>query len=772
MLQRRLARLIEPQVLFPALALILLVGLWMSTGAIIRLQRANAERAAAALSRELVDTYEAQVVRALREIDQTLRVVKYWPEAAQSRNTLANLKRNGLLPPDILFAVSIADGNGDIVQSNRPLTKDKNIADQDFFREQRQEDALLVGQISPGANGEATLQFSRRLDAADGSFAGVVVVTVPADYFVSGYEPSQLGRHGLLGLLGTDGRFRVRRTGDSVSTGETADYHAIVSDADQGNEQVPIVMNPWDHTARWMNSRELFGFPLAIVVGLSVDEQMSVAQQQARTHVLYAALASALIILLAAVLGRMSWQLTGARRRASDARVAHAQQVEHLAYHDGLTGLPNRSLFSKLLAQSIAEAKRHTRQLAVAFLDLDRFKQINDTLGHEAGDQLLKEVATRLQGCVRGSDAVARLGGDEFVVLLPELSDKQEAATVAQKILAATAKPFLLLGQEFRVTASIGISIYPHDGVEEQTLTKNADIAMYQAKADGKNNYQFYSEELNANSLERLSLESALRHAMERGELSLHYQAKREIATGRITGMEALLRWEHPDLGTIAPMHFIPIAEETGLILPIGKWVLRTACTQCVSWQKQGLPPLILAINLTARQFHDDHLISDVSSILSLTGFDPRLLEVELHESLLIQDVEKTLRILTKLKALGVRVAVDDFGTGYSSLAMLHKFPLDTIKIDRSVTRDFADDAGNRALADAIIAMGKSLSLTVVAQGVETREQAEHLRTHACDELQGFYFKRPLPADDFAELLRSQTAEITYIGERFGLRKS
>jgi diguanylate cyclase (GGDEF)-like protein len=458
--------------------------------------------------------------------------------------------------------------------------------------------------------------------------------------------------------------------------------------------------------------------------------------------------------------------------RESEAKVAYATRIEYLAYHDGLTGLPNRSLFSKLLSQSINEAHRYNRQLAVAFLDLDRFKQINDTLGHEAGDQLLQEVGSRLKECVRDSDTVARLGGDEFVVLLPELADGKYAATVAQKILTALAKPFTLIGEEFRVTASIGISSYPHDGLDEQTLTKNADIAMYQAKAEGKNNFQFYSEELNANSLERLTLESSLRRALERNEFRLHYQAKRETGSGRITGMEALLRWEHPDLGTVAPMRFIPVADETGLIVPIGKWVLKTACAQNVAWQKQGLPALSIAVNLTARQFSDERLLQDVESVLAVTGMDPHLLELEIGESLLTHDVENTLRILTGIKALGVRIAIDDFGTGYSSLATLQRFPLDTIKIDRSFIRDIATDALDTGLADAIIAMGKSLSMTVVAQGVETRDQAEFLRTHACDELQGFYFREPLPAEDFTQLLLDQATEITYVGKRPQLKAS
>jgi diguanylate cyclase (GGDEF)-like protein len=460
-------------------------------------------------------------------------------------------------------------------------------------------------------------------------------------------------------------------------------------------------------------------------------------------------------------LGRLSGQLAQSRRREAEAKISHAQNVEYLAYHDALTALPNRSLFSKLLNQGISQAQRYGNRLAVAFLDLDRFKQVNDTLGHQAGDQLLEEVARRLKACVRDSDAVARLGGDEFVVLLPQLVDERQAAVVAQKILIAIAKPFMLIGHEFRVTASIGISSYPQDGLDEQTLTKNADIAMYHAKEAGKNNFQFYSENLNANSLERLALESSLRHALERGEFLLHYQAKREIGSGQITGMEALLRWQHPDLGTVAPLRFLPVAEETGLILPIGKWVLETACRQNVAWQKLGLPRMTIAVNLTARQFTDEHLLEHIASTLQATGMEASLLELELAEGLLLRDVDRALDILTKLKAIGIRIAIDDFGIGYSSLSMLQRFPLDTIKIDRSFIGGGDDVAANEHLTDAIIAAGRALSLTVVAQGVETRDQVDFLRRHACDELQGFYFAKPVPAEQATRIIQAQSMDFT-----------
>jgi diguanylate cyclase (GGDEF)-like protein len=766
-LHRAFGRTAEPQILFPLIAGFLLTAIWGTTLGVLRVRHVDAEHTAAISSRELLGTYEAQVVRALREIDQTLNLVKFWPDRQAGHRTLAELKEKGLLPPDLIFTVGIADKNGTIVESTRPLGK-QNIAGQDTFRMQREKDAFLIGQLPRDAMGDAKLEFSRRLNDLNGAFDGVVIVAVDADYFVSGYEPAKLGEHGVLGLLGLDGVFRVRRSGDAVLSGDSIDYAATVAGTGAEDTDAPVRISSWDGVRRWTSARELYGFPLAVLVGLSVDEQMFAAHRQSRAYVAWAALGSLVVVVLMGLLSRMSRQLAQVRLRESETKVKHAERVEYLAYHDGLTGLPNRSMFGKLLGQSIGEAHRYERRLAVAFLDLDRFKQINDTLGHEAGDQLLQEVATRLKGCVRKSDAVARLGGDEFVVLLPQLDDESHAALVARKILAAVAKPFTLMGQEFRVTASIGISTYPQDGLDEQTLTKNADIAMYQAKAEGKNNFQFYSDKLNANSLERLTLESSLRHALERNEFRLHYQAKRDIASGKITGMEALLRWQHPDLGTVAPMQFIPVAEETGLIVPIGKWVLKTVCLQSVAWRNQGLPPLSIAINLTPRQFCDEQLLSDITSILAETGMAPRLLEIEITESLMIHDVENTLRILTGLKALGLRIAVDEFGSGYSSLAMLQRFPLDTIKIDRSLMRDIVGTPEDTGLADAIIAMGKSLSLTVVAQGVETREQAEHLRAHACDELQGFYFKRPLPVAEFTQLMRDQATEITYIGKRLG----
>lgn len=601
--------------------------------------------------------------------------------------------------------------------STRPVVV-SNIADREYFRGALESDRLSIGLPRQDADsGEWTLRFGRRLEDARGKFAGVAVLTVGASFFVSGYEPAKLGDQGLLAVVGTDGVFRARRSGDASAYADEVDYATAMRGADQEEYWVNLTVNPWDGVRRYTSAHELYDLPLTVVVGLSEAEQLAPVERRAETYYLRSAAASAALVLIFAGLGRTSWQLAESRHRAVEEQIEHAKQVEYLAFHDGLTGLPNRALFSKLLHQSLLEAKRYGRELAVLFLDLDRFKHINDTLGHEAGDQLLQEVARRLRACLRESDAVARLGGDEFVVLLPDLTDETYAATVAQKVIGMIAKPFRLLGQEFRVTGSVGITTHPRDGADEQTLTKNADIAMYKAKEQGKNNFQFYSEKMNTESLERMALEASLRHALERDEFEIHYQAKRDLRSGRITGMEALLRWRHPDLGTVPPMRFLPVAEETGLIVAIGKWVLRTACSQNVTWQRQGLPRICVAVNLTPAQFVDSHLLSDVAAILESTGMDPTLLELEVSESVLMRDVERASSILVALKRMGIRLAVDDFGVGYTTLSALQQFPLDTIKIDRAYIRDVTQIEEDRALTEAIIAMGKSLSLTVVAQG-------------------------------------------------------
>lgn len=440
-------------------------------------------------------------------------------------------------------------------------------------------------------------------------------------------------------------------------------------------------------------------------------------------------------------------------------RKENEARIHHLAHHDGLTGLPNRVMFGETLALAMAQSKRHQRKLAVLFIDLDRFKAINDTLGHQAGDMLLREVAARLKSILRSDDVIARLGGDEFVVLLQEIEDPLQVATVCRKILSAAVKPVMVKGHECRVTASVGISMYPADAQDEQGLMRNADIAMYRAKEEGKNNFKFYSERINRHSLESMALETCLRRALERREFSLHYQAKCNLQTGRITGVEALLRWRHPELGLVPPMEFLSIAEQTGLILPIGRWVLNAACAQSVAWQREGLPAMRMAVNISAHQFADDYLPRDIERAIAGSGIRPDLLELELSEQLVTRDVERALTMLNTIKRLGVRVAIDVFGIGYATLGSLPQLPVDTLKIGRSFLQNLQSGQNGESVAEAIIAMGKTLNLTVVAEGVETHEQQRFLRECACDEMQGFYFSKPIDERQFAAFLRRNADE-------------
>lgn len=429
------------------------------------------------------------------------------------------------------------------------------------------------------------------------------------------------------------------------------------------------------------------------------------------------------------------------------------ERIRYLAHYDELTGLANRNTFSVSLNHALARARRDDQQLAILFLDLDRFKNINDTFGHDAGDRVLREMGQRLRSCLRESDTLCRFGGDEFVVLLEAMPHPGHSAVVARKLLAAAAKPFSVEGQQFQITTSIGISTYPSDSDDPQTLLKNADVAMYRAKEQGKNNYQFYLTQMNVHTRERMALESDLRVALERDEFVLHYQPKIALASGRIVGMEALVRWQHPTDGLIQPAKFIPLAEETGLIVAIGEWVLKAACAQSRSWREQGLPPLRIAVNLSPRQFAHEELLQDVDRRLSENGLDSAALELEVTESVVMQEPERAAILLGRLKIAGVIVAIDDFGTGYSSLSYLKRFPIDSLKVDRSFIKDLPLDAEDAAITKAIIVMAHNLGLKVIAEGVETEEQVEFLLANGCDEAQGYYFSKPVPAHEFASLV-------------------
>ncbi len=427
------------------------------------------------------------------------------------------------------------------------------------------------------------------------------------------------------------------------------------------------------------------------------------------------------------------------------------QHIHQLANYDRLTQLPNRDLCQDRLRQAIAQASRQNTLVALLFFDLDRFKVINETLGHGHGDQLLQHVAQRMKSSLRETDTVGRLGGDEFVVILTGLTDTSDAARVAQNILNTLVRPITLDNHEIFVTTSIGISLYPNDAKDVEGLTQNADAAMYRAKEQGRNHYQFYTLDMNAKALERLNLENDLRHALERDEFLLHYQPLLDLTSQQIVGFEVLLRWDHTDLGFISPVDFIPIAEETGLIMPIGEWVLNAACQQAKQWQDQGFKNANIAVNLSNRQFAQENMLDTVTKALDSCGLEPEHLELEITESCVMENPEEAIIVLRQLNDMGVRISIDDFGTGYSSLSYLKRFPLDTLKIDRSFVNDITDDTDGAAIVEAILAMAHSLRLKVVAEGVETSEQMAFLEDHKCDMIQGYLLSKPLPASEATE---------------------
>lgn len=429
------------------------------------------------------------------------------------------------------------------------------------------------------------------------------------------------------------------------------------------------------------------------------------------------------------------------------------KRLHTLTYHDPLTNLPNRTLFNDRLLQAIRDAKRNQRQVGVVVLGLDRFKKINDTLGHQAGDDLLKAMAEHLHGTVREGDTISRLSGDTFALIFPNLHQTNDIARIGQKILDHLKQPFELAGLELYITASIGITIFPLDSDNHETLMRNAEAAMYRVKEQGGNGYQYYEVGINAEAMERLQLETKLRRALERNEFVLHYQPKVDLNSGQLSGFEALIRWSPNGTDLISPLKFIPVLEDTGLIVPVGEWVLRTACIQNKLWQANGFYPARMAVNLSARQFREPQLAELVQRVLVETGLAAQWLELEITESMLMEDTEQTIAVLNQLHNMGVHLAIDDFGTGYSSLAYLKRMPIKTLKIDRSFVKDLTTDPNDAAVVQAVIAMAHNLNLRVVAEGAETAEQVAFLRDQHCDEMQGYFFSRPLPADEIRNML-------------------
>ncbi|KZL94278.1 EAL domain-containing protein [Clostridium magnum] len=427
----------------------------------------------------------------------------------------------------------------------------------------------------------------------------------------------------------------------------------------------------------------------------------------------------------------------------------YEETIRYQAFYDSLTDLPNRLLLKDRIELEISHSKHTNQNLAIMYLDLDRFKLINDTLGHDIGDKLLKEIAVRLKSCVNETDTVARIGGDEFVILLPAIAHEENIGNIATKILETIRETIIIDSHELYISVSIGVTIYPDDGKDVETLLTNADVAMYRAKEKGKNNFQLYTPALNEKALERLAMENSLRRALEYKEFVVYYQPKVSTETEQIIGMEALIRWQHPNWGLVPPAKFIPLAEETGLIVPIGEWVLRTACAQTKAFQNAGLPPLTVAVNLSALQFQLQDLTTMVSNVLEETGLDPRYLELEITESIAMQNVEHTIKMINELKAMGIKFAIDDFGTGYSSLSQLNSFSVNKLKIDKSFVSKIDGVKDHSIIASTVLALGKSMALGVVAEGVENQEQVNFFKLNKCDEMQGYFFGKPMSKEDF-----------------------
>jgi len=525
-------------------------------------------------------------------------------------------------------------------------------------------------------------------------------------------------------------------------------------------------------------AEDLTGLSMAVAIGRTIDESLRLSDETGKDISLRPELLAAPgaegKVTASAVFGRTDGravpvEFNGSRilgrggevigavyvLRDMTAARALAARMAHLAQHDILTGLPNRMLLTDRITHAIAMAPRHNQQPGVLFLDLDGFKHVNDSLGHPVGDKLLQSVASRLVSCVRGSDTVSRLGGDEFVVLLAEIARPEDAATAAARMLEAVNEPYIVDGHELHVTTSIGISLYPADGTDAETMIKNADTAMYQAKAQGRKTYQFFEPTMNFRAVERQVIEEGLRRAAGRDELSLHFQPKVELGSWRVSSAEALIRWRHPVLGDMPPVKFISVAEDCGLIVPLGRWVLREACRQAKAWIDDGVELDTVAVNVSALEFQHERFFEEVLETLAVTGLAPGRLELELTESVLMKRTKTAAQTLAALHAAGVRLAIDDFGTGYSSLSYLTRFPVDTLKIDQSFIRQIFAAPPETSIVTAVLGMARSLNLRVVAEGVETLEELEFLKRNLCDEAQGFYFSEPLPAARFAVWVRA-----------------
>jgi diguanylate cyclase (GGDEF)-like protein len=695
-----------------------------------------------------------------------------------------------------LDAVTVISRHGKLINFSRFWSApEADVTDRDYFKAMKNDPSVKSYVSEPVRNrvtGSWVIFLAHRVSGPDGEFLGIILGAIKMSYFENFFQAISLGRGGSIALEQMSGQLLVRFPPTDTIGMVFSNSQRLLHGGVSGVLTEP---SPIDGQMRIKAAHRLANYPVFALA--TKTEAAALANWRAIARLMsLGALGCAISIALAgfafgrqwthgAMLANSNAELDRQEDRAAAmgtavevARVT-AKEMTHLAEHDFLTGLPNRMLLNDRIGQAIALARRNKKIVAVLFLDLDGFKHVNDSLGHATGDKLLQSIAKRLVDCVRGSDTVSRQGGDEFVVLLTEMAQPGDAAAAARRIvqavtgahsvgqhefhvraefaakrmLEAIAEPHFVEDHDLHITASIGVSVYPDDGVDAETLIKNADTAMYQAKENGRRGYQFFEPEMNVRAVERQFIEEGLRRALERREFALHYQPIIDVRTGAIIGAEALLRWTHPTRGMIPPGEFIPVAEDCGLILPIGNWVHREACTQARAWAEAGLPEMTMAVNVSAIELRNDSFLEGLFTILSETNLEPRTLVLELTESILMKNPDATAVVLQALRERGVQMAIDDFGTGYSSLGYLRRLPLDALKIDQSFVRQISAVGEDTTIVTAVIGMAHSLGLRVIAEGVETSEELAFLRAHQCDEVQGYYFSRPVPPEQFAKLL-------------------
>ena len=879
-------------------SIVLIGGIWIAIAITLNTKRNEAVHAAIVNMETLSRAYERGTVLTLRSIDQVAKIVKAEQEAVGGHIDLPAFLNRVLVEANEILLVAISNEKGAVVAvSKGPVPDNVNLSDRKHFKIHQVDNrdyTYISGPLLGRVSKKHTINMTRRINHADGSFAGIVAISVDPVKLTEFYTAQEFGKNGVVGLLGEDGAYRALRNGSSnliAIDANVLDTLLRFKEATAAGQalRLPSI----DAVPRFYSIRKVEGYPLYAVVGIPQTDVLSTYRQGATTAYWWGAAGSCGVLLFLGVaaflamrmrvlnsqltddirersktekallisedrfrhlaalssdwyweqdasfrftvmsrdegskngkilneyIGKTRWEMpisvppgawethkedlnahrsfsefeyeaefadheprwfsisgeplfstdgvfTGYRGTGKDItdRMQSEAQMRFMAMHDTLTSLPNRALLNDRLKQAISRAERHGYEVWVLFMDLDRFKPINDSLGHKAGDDLLQIVAGRLVQASRENDTVSRLGGDEFVIVLSDFPAGTVSTAIISRLVDAIAEPITLEGQQIFISCSIGAAVFPADGADEETLIEHADAAMYHAKKNGRNNFQFYASTMNERASERLEIEAGLRRALIDGEFLLHYQPQVDLLTNEIVGVEALIRWLHPQQGLIAPIRFIDIAEETGLIVPIGLWVLKTACAQNKAWQDAGYAPLRMAVNLSARQFSHMGLLQSIVETLAETDLPAKYLDIEITESLLVTDVEHAVKLMHQIDQLGVSLSIDDFGTGYSSLMYLKHFPVDVLKIDRSFVKDIMVDRTSEAIVVSIISLAHNLGIQVIAEGVEEEGHLEFLQLHQCDQMQGFYFSKPVVASAFEIMLRNRVKLTTQVG--------